>query len=133
MRLEDKAKRLEFKLQKEQGDVKSKTADTVMGVGMTILGALFGRKVFSSSTLSRGASTLKKGKSILKERNDVKNTQYLIDSVQDDMMQLNLYFENQVQKIKDKLDAENFNIKSIKIKPRRSDIAIQDIALLWER
>jgi hypothetical protein len=132
-RLEDKLKRLEIKLQKEQSDVSSKTTDTIIGIGITVLGALFGRKTFSSSTISKGASALKKGKSVLKERNDVKNTQSLIEDVQNDIEQLELDLQEQIDKIQDQYQSENYEIKSVLIKPRRSDISIEDIALLWER
>jgi len=132
-RYEDKLKRLEIKLQKEQSDVSSKTTDTIIGIGITVLGALFGKKTFSSSTISKGASALKKGKSVLKERNDVKNTESLILDIQQDIEQLELDLQNEIEKIQDQYQSENYEIKSIFIKPRRSDISIEDMALLWER
>jgi len=132
-RYEDKLKRLEIKLQKEESDVSSKTTDTIIGIGITVLGALFGKKTFSSSTISKGASALKKGKSVLKERNDVKNTQSLIEDVQQDIEQLELDLQNEIEKIQDQYQSDNYEIKSIFIKPRRSDISIEDMALLWER
>jgi hypothetical protein len=132
-RLEDKLKRLEIKLQKEQTDVSSKTTDTIIGIGITVLGALFGKKTFSSSTITKGASALKKGKAVLKERNDVKNTESLIQDVQNDIEQLELDLQEQIDKIQEQYQSQNYEIKSIFIKPRRSDISIEDIALLWER
>ncbi|MEA1914256.1 MAG: DUF87 domain-containing protein [Campylobacterota bacterium] len=132
-RFENKAKRLEIKLQKEKTDVSSKTTDTVIGIGMTVLGALFGRKAFSSSTISKGASALKKGKSVLKERNDVKNTESLIADLQEDVEQLGLDLEEQIEKVEQNFQIDNFKIESVMIKPRRSDISIHDSALLWER
>ena len=132
-RLEDKLKKLHMKLQKEEADVSAKTTDTVIGIGVTILGALFGKKLFSSSTISKGASALKKGGRVLKEKNDVKNTQSLIEDLNEDIAQLEIDLEEQIQKIQDELQIDNFEIKTIQIKPRRSDISINDIALLWER
>ncbi len=132
-RLEDKLTRLEIKLQKEQADVTSKTTDTVIGIGLTVFGALFGRKTMSASTLSKGASALKKGKSVLKERNDVKNTEALIADVQQDMEQLNFELQNEIDRIRENMDIDNFEIQTISLKPRRSDISIEDFALLWER
>ncbi len=132
-RLETKLKKLHMKLQKEEADVSAKTTDTVIGIGVTILGALFGKKLFSSSTISKGASALKKGGRVLKEKNDVKNTQSLIEDLNEDIAQLEIDLEEQIEKIQDELQIDNFEIKTIQIKPRRSDISIDDIALLWER
>ena len=132
-RLEDKIQRLKFKLEKEESDVSSKTTDTIIGIGMTVLGAIFGKKTFSASTISRGASALRKGKGILKERDDVKNTQALIDDAKADLEQLQNELEKEIEKVEERFEIDNYKISNIAIKPRRSDVSIRDIALLWER
>ncbi len=132
-RLEDKLQRLIFRLEKEEAEVKSKTTDTFISIGMTVLGAIFGRKAISTSTINRGASAIRKGKGILKEKNDVKNTQLLIDNVNEDMKQLEYDLNDEIKKIEETLDISNYEIGDIAIKPRRSDVSIKDIAILWER
>jgi hypothetical protein len=132
-RLEDKLKRLEIKLQKEKNDVSSKTSDTLVDVGLAIFGAFFGRSATSASTLRKGASAFKKSQGVLKEKDDVKNVESLIEDVKNDIEELNEKLEIEIQKIEDKLDIQNYEIKSIFIKPRRSDILINDIALLWQK
>ncbi|WP_455755687.1 ATP-binding protein [Sulfurimonas sp.] len=132
-RLEDKLKRLEIKLQKEENDVSAKTSDTLVDVGLALFGAFFGRKALSATTMRKGASAFKKGKGVLKERNDVKNVESLIQDADNDMQELGLKLEEETQKIIDELSIENYEITTFFIKPRRSDIVIKDIALLWER
>ncbi len=132
-RLQDKLQRLEFKLEKEKSDVTSKATDTFIGIGMTVLGAIFGRKAMSASTISRGASAIKKGKSILGERNDVKNTMLLIDNVKEDISNLQNDLKDEIDKIDEQFSIDNYAISDIAIKPRRSDVLVEDIAILWER
>jgi len=132
-RLEDKLQKLEFKLEKEKSDVTTKTTDTVIGIGMTVLGAIFGRKAMSTSTISRGASAIKKAKSVYGERNDVKNTMLLMDNVKGDMAKLQNDMQDEIDKTNDLFSIDNYEISDIAIKPRRSDVSIEDIAILWER
>jgi len=132
-RLEDKLKRLEVKLQKEQSDVDKKTSDTIVDVGLAIFGAFFGRKTLSSTTMRRGASAFKKGRGILKERDDVKNLESLIEDVENDIQELNSKLQDEIEKMEDEVDIRNYEINSIFIKPRRSDVVVKDIALLWKR
>lgn len=132
-RLEDKLQRLEFKLEKEKSDVTTKTTDTIIGIGMTVLGAIFGRKAMSASTISRGATTIKKAKSAFGERNDVKNTLLLMDNVKEDMAKLQDDLQDEIDKTNDQFSIDNYEISEIAIKPRRSDVSIEDIAILWER
>ena len=132
-RLEDKLTRLEMRLEKEKSDVSSKTSDTLIDVGLAIFGAFFSKRSSSASSMRKGASAFKKGRGVMKERNDVKNIETLMQDIDDDMQELQKNFEEEVQKIEDKLDIQNYEITSTFIKPRRSDIVIKDIALLWER
>ena len=129
---EDKFTRLQMKLQKEESDVSSKITDTVLGIGMTLISAFFGKKTLSASTISKGASSLKKGKSVFKERNDVKNTQALIDDLELDVKELEDALQEDIEKIEAEFQIENFEITPLIIKPRRADISIEDFALLWE-
>ena len=132
-RFENKFDRLQMKLEKEEADVSSKVTDTLLSVGTAIFGAFFSRKKLSTTNLNRASSSLKKGKGVLKERNDVKNTQALIDSLQIDIEELEETLALDTQKIQDEINIENYEITSLSIKPRRSDITIEDFALLWER
>jgi hypothetical protein len=132
-RLDDKLKRLEIKLQKEQHDVSSKTSETLIDVGLALFGAFFSKKSISATNIRRGAAAFKKGKSVFKERDDVESVNLLIQDVEDNIDELNQTLQEEILKIKDSLNIENFEITSVYLKPRRSDIIIKDIALLWER
>ena len=129
-RLEDKLQRLEIKLEKEKSDVTSKTTDTLLDIGMSIFGAFFGRK---GSVVSKGASALKKGGRVMKEKQDVQHVEELIQEVHNDMNELKETLELEIEKIQNKYDISNYEIETFHIKPRRSDVTIEDIALLWEK
>ncbi len=132
-RLEDKQTKLAIKLEKEQNDVSSKTSDTLIDMGLALFGAFFGKRTSSSTSIRRGASAFKKGKGIFKERDDVKNVESLMQDIDEDMQELDAEFKEEIQNIENELDIQNHKITSFFIKPRRSDIVIEDIALLWER
>ena len=132
-RLEDKLQRLDIKLQKEENDVSSKTTDTFIDIGLSVIGAFFGRKALSTTNIRRGASAFKKGKGVFKEKDDVKNVLSLIEDVELDIEDLNLSLEDEIQKIEELFARENHEILPFYIKPRRTDIFIKDFALLWER
>jgi hypothetical protein len=132
-RFQDKLQALNIKLQKEQAEVTSKMTDTLIGVGMTLMSAFFGKKALSASTISKGASTLSKGKGVLKERTDVTNAEMLINDIQEEMQTLEENLKEEIKEISQELEVQNYPIESVIIKPKRSDISITDFALLWER
>ena len=132
-RLEDRLKQLEFKLQKEENDVSSKTTDTIIDIGLAVIGAFFGSKTISAGTMRSGASAFKKGKGVFKERDDVQNVESLLQNTQDDMQELHVELKEEIERIENELNIKNYEILPVFITPRRSDIIIKDIALLWER
>lgn len=132
-RLEDRLKQLEFKLQKEENDVSSKTTDTIIDIGLAVIGAFFGSKTISAGTMRSGASAFKKGKGVFKERDDVQNVESLLQDTQDDMQELHVELKEEIERIENELNIKNYEILPVFITPRRSDIIIKDIALLWER
>jgi DNA-directed RNA polymerase specialized sigma24 family protein len=132
-KLNTKLKKLEIKLEKEKDDVSSKTTETIIDIGLTVLGAFFGKKSLSATTLRRGASAFKKGKHAMDERGDVDNVQTLIQDVQNDIEILNTTLEKETQKIDEKLHVDNYEITPFFIKPRRSDVTINEIAILWKK
>jgi len=132
-KLNTKLKKLEIKLEKEKDDVSSKTTETIIDIGLTVLGAFFGKKSLSATTLRRGASAFKKGKHAMDERGDVDNVQTLIQDVQNDIEILNATLEKETQKIDEKLHIDNYEITPFFIKPRRSDVTINEIAILWKK
>ena len=129
-RLETKLEALERKLQKEEADVSAKTTDAIMDVGLAIFGAFFGSK---SSAVTKSAAAMRKGRGVFKERDDVQNVESRVEEIREDMRDLLESLDDEIQKIKESFKIENFPIQTISIKPRRSDVILEDFALLWER
>jgi len=131
--LQKKIERLELKLQKEEEDVSSKTSDTFIDVGLALFGAFFGKSSRSMSSVRRGASALKKGRDIFKEKEDVKNVTQQLESAERDIDALQNELQEEIAKVREKYQEENYPLEIFYIKPRRSDIIINDIALLWQQ
>ena len=129
-RLENKLETLQRRLQKERSDVSAKTTDTIMEIGLAVFGAFFGSK---NSALTKSAAALKKGHSVFKERDDVQNVESSVERTRADMRELLESLDEEVQKLKESLRIENFEIETLTLKPRRSDVILEDFALLWER
>ena len=121
------------KLEKEEADVSAKTTDTILAVGMGIFGALFGRKTFSSATIRKGASAIKSGGRILKERGDVKVASRAIEKVEADILLMQEELEDKVDTLEEKFLLDNYEIEPLQIKPRKMDIHVKNVILLWQR
>ncbi len=124
--LQDRLQRAMARVEKEESDVSSKTTDTMISAGMAVLGALFGRR----STAKIG-TTLNKGSRILKERGDVDRAQQRADEVQKKIDDLGYELEEKIDEMEDRYDIDNCKISTFSIKPRRSDIDVEEVGLVW--
>ena len=124
--LQDRLKRALVRVEKEESDVSSRTTDTMISAGMAVLGALFGRR-----STARIGTTLSKGSRILKEKGDVDRAQQRADEAQKKIDDLGYELEENIDDLEDKYSIDNCEIETFSIKPRRSDIDVEEVALVW--
>ena len=110
------------KVKKEEADASSSLMDT----GIAVLGALFGRS--SSAKLGRALS---KGSRAYKERGDISRAQHQVEKVREDLEILSEDIEEKIEDLALKYDVENINIIQSAMKPRKSDIEVNRLALIW--
>ncbi len=121
-RLESQIERAKLQVEKEKADQTS----SLIGAGISIISALFGRK----SVTKIGAAVNKSGR-ILKERSDIGRAESKLDELNDRFIQMQEDLEQKIDELSDKLTLENYEIDTIFIKPRKSAIDINEITLLW--
>jgi len=124
-RIRDQIRRAEAKVDQQRSQYKQKRLDSVLSIGGSIMGALLGRKRRSSS------SSMKSFGRAASEKQDVARAR-------EDLNELHLKFQNMeesfnadVIEIEDKLDIENVDIEELAVRPRKSDISVEEFAVAW--
>jgi uncharacterized coiled-coil protein SlyX len=129
-KLEKNYAKLLEKLEKEEADVKAATTQSALSIGSSVLGALLGRTKIG--TLSASVTGLNKASRILKQKKDVDLVKKKIEKLTEDMKELEGELKQNIEDMSENFDIENYNIESISIKPKKSDIFGIKVALLWE-
>ncbi len=130
--LENRLKRAYQKLDKEKNDVSAKTTNTVISIGSSLLGALFGGKLFSKTNISKIGSGAKGATGIYKEKQDVKRAQDSIETIEEDIEKLKQELQEDIYALDEKFSLQNYPNEQFAIKPRRADIYDTDVCILWE-
>ncbi len=120
------------RLAREQAEVGSKTADTLVSFGAAVVGAFFGRKTFSSSTIGRAASGVRSAGRVVTARNDVRRVEEEVAMLRQELDGLAVEIEGQASRLAAEFAPERYEIETLAITPRRSDIFDIRIVLLWE-
>ena len=117
--LTDRLSRAEEKLEKEESD----TSNSFINVGITVLGALFGK---SRASIGRAGSR------VLKERGDVNRQEERVEKIKNDIEELEEELEDKVDDLVDKFNIDAVDIEEFAIKLRKTDIQLNDIAVVWK-
>lgn len=130
--LEKKLDSFANKLDKEQSDVSSQTTNTIISIGASVLGAIFGRSLVSKTNVTKAASGIKSAGRILKEKRDVKRVEESIEKLELEQEELLEGFNEKIDNLKEQYKRENFTLETLHVKPRRADIYDTKLFLLWE-
>jgi hypothetical protein len=129
--LDDKIRRAEQKIEKEKQQKSQKTLTTAVNVGTSILGALFGRKSVSSANISRAGSVIKSAQTMAGESTDVRIAEEQYAALLQEREALNATVEGEANEIVHQFDTDVMKFDSLEISPRKTDTAVDRIALLW--
>jgi len=132
-RLEAQLQKAMYRLEKEQQDVQSKKVDTVLSFGVAVVGALFGRKAVSATSISRTAGTIRSAGRVVKEKAEVGRAEEQVAELQQTLQALSAEIEQQAIAIGDEFAPGNYATETVMIKPKKSDIYDVEVAILWEQ
>jgi len=128
--LQKKYNRLLEKLSKEETDAKTLTTESVLSFGATVLGAFLGRTKVGN--LSSGMTGLRRANRIFKEKKDVSFVKNQIEELTKDIEKLEGELNEKIIEISDKFNIDNYEIETISLQPRKTDISNVYVSLLWE-
>jgi hypothetical protein len=94
--------------------------------GIAVIGALFGRT--SPTKIGRA---FKKGSNILKERGEMSRAEERVTQIHEDIEALEYELEDKIDVLNEKYNVDNCEIETFSIKPRKTDIHIENCALVW--
>jgi len=130
--LKDRLERANFSLQKEKQDSLSAKTDTILSVGMTVLGVLFGKGSINSTTISRGAGAARKVGKINKEQNDVKLAEYKISDIEQEIEDVSQELATLIERKKEEFEDGFAEIRSHRVKPKKSTITGINLIFVWD-
>jgi hypothetical protein len=129
--LQERLRKAQAAVEKQQEQARQAKMQTALSVGATLLGAFTGRKTFSSTTISRATSAARRAGKAVEESGDVSRATDTVESVQQQLTALQSQFEAESSALTEKYDPLTEPLETVSIKPRKTDILVQLLALAW--
>ena len=129
--LNDRLRRAEQAISREEEQAKSRTLATAISFGTAILGAFLGRKAVSATSASRMGTAMKSAGRLGKEKMDVARARETAEAIREQLSQLELQLQGDIQKLEESYDPASEELEEIKVKPKTSDMSLRLFGLAW--
>ena len=129
--LRNRIKRAEDKVDVQTEQYKQKRMGTFISFGSSLLGAVLGRKLVSSTNVTRASSSMRSLVSTGREKGDIARAEEDLEILEEKFKQLEAEFQEQVGLLEGKLDVDSLAIEAREVSPRKTDISVEDFGLIW--
>ncbi len=125
--LQERLRRAQAAEERERQQAQDQKLGAAISLGTTVLGALFGRKMLSSTTLGRAGSTMRSASRARKEAEDVARAAETVAAVQQQLEALQAEFDAETAAVQ--IDDA---VERTEVRPKRADVAVRLVALAWQ-
>ncbi len=130
--IQEQIRKAEQRVEKEKAQASAQTMNAALSIGSSLLGALFGRKLASSANVTRAASGMRAATRIAKERQDIGQANESVEALAQRLADLEAEFKAETEKTAEKMDGSALELTEIQIAPKKTDIVIGQIMLVWQ-
>jgi len=129
--LAERIRRAEQAVGREQEQARQQQLQTAVSVGATILGAFMGRRAVSATTLGRATTAARGAGRTAKEAQDITRARETVEALRGHLAALEAQFETEAGAIADGTGAQAEALESLRLKPKRGQIAVSLVSLVW--
>ena len=131
--IEDQMRRSSERIERERSQLSQQRMQSAFSIGASVLGALLGRRTLSAANVNRAASAARAATRIGRESGDVDRASESLEVIQQRQRELQQQFDTDAAALETRFDAAAVTLRKVQVSPRKSDIAVGEVALVWTR
>jgi len=128
---DDRERRALDRQTREQSQLTQQKFQAAISIGATILGAFMGRKTLSVTNMNRATTAVRAATRVGSESSDVDRADDNLDVIRQQHADLQRQFEADTAALERSLDISTLSFRSVQVTPRKSDIAVGEVAVVW--
>lgn len=130
-RARDAILRAQERVEEQQAQLEQQKMSTAVSVGSTLLGALFGRRLRSTGTVTSASTAMRAAGRVRREKGDVVRAAERVEEAEQKLVKLQDRFQSDLDELETTIDPGAFRLEEVVIRPRKSDLAIEPVLLAW--
>lgn len=130
-RARERIQRASERVERETAQYAHQRAQTAISLGASLLGALFGRKLGSLTSIRSAGAAARAASRATRERGDIARAQKRLESERARLAALDRQLAEALAELRTAIDPRQFELEPLDVPPRKSDIRIERLALAW--
>ena len=130
-RIEERIRKAEQKIAKEEEQYKASRKSSWLSMGTTLVGSLLGRKKLSATTARGVGTSVRSMDKASKEKSDIERAVRDRDAEQEKLETLDAEFREAVAELEDGFRPDELELEEVVVRPRKSDIDVTAPLLIW--
>jgi prefoldin subunit 5 len=130
-RLQQRIRTAEERVERHRSQHKHEKLQTVVSLGATVLGALFGRRAASIGTVGRATTTVRGASRAARKKEDVDRALERLEESREQLEALEQEFQDQAAEVAERIDPAALELEEHRVRPRKADIQVGQVTLLW--
>jgi len=130
-RLNERIRRGGQRVEREQGQFDQQKMQTAISIGATVLGALFGRRALSAGSLGRATTAVRGAGRTMREREDIARAAGDVEAARGELARLEDEFAAETAALRAGHEPAALALERVEVKPRKSDIGVEAVTLVW--
>jgi len=129
--LRDRIRRAEDKVEVQEDQYKQSQRSSMISIGTTVLGALFGRSMVSATSARRAGSSMRAAGRVSKEKADIGRAEEDLEAAVRKYEDLEADFTQDMDDLEDKLTVDEMEFEELRVPSRKGDISIEQFGVCW--
>lgn len=129
--LQERIRRAEQAVSREQAQAGQAKVDTIISVGSAILGAVFGRGKISATTVGKVGTAMRGAGRAVQQSGDVTRASESVGALQTQYSDVETQLQTEIDTLGASYDAQQESLDRTPIKAKTGDVRVQLVALAW--
>jgi len=130
-RTEERIRSAESRVAKEQSQYQNQRLQTAISFGSTLMGALFGRKLTSRTSVDKAATAMRGIGRAADQRGDVERAEKKVQGLEAELAELESELETELGEIRSRFERISPEYDSQEIRSKKTDLSIDSYCLVW--
>lgn len=129
--IQERIRKAEQQLEVQKTQSRDAKLGSFLSAGAAVLSAFLGKKSFNATTISKGVTAARSVGKTMKESSDVGRAEENIDSLKQQLAELEQQFEADTQAAAERIDPTTEKLERLTLKPKKTNITVRLLALAW--